>query len=143
MICIQDIYQIIGIHLVRNGWRDYVQRTVDFAQAFPRFSIMDSKTRSCIPEFLLTISRFLEGFAGYPTVMLRSVIQQKFRIIGLRNALRSIKTSCVFCCKLREQNKIPLFATFPPEKLDYQSYVFTTVGWIIWVRLNLNCYQDM
>ena len=31
----------------------------------------------------------------------RSVIQQKFWITGLRNALRSIKSSCVICRKLR------------------------------------------
>ena len=58
----------------------------------------------------------------------RSVIQQKFWIIGLRNALRSIKSSCVFCRKLRAQNKTPLMADLPPERLDYQSYPFTNVG---------------
>ena len=58
----------------------------------------------------------------------RSVIRQKFWIIGLRNALRSIKSSCVFCRKLPAQNKTPLMADLPPERLDYQSYPFTNVG---------------
>ena len=58
----------------------------------------------------------------------RSVIQQKFWIIGLRNALRIVKTSCVFCRKLRAQNKTPFMADLPPERLDYQSYPFTNVG---------------
>ena len=52
-----------------NEWTDYVQRIVDFAHAFPRFSVMNNKTRPCIPEFLPTIFRVLEGLAGYPTVM--------------------------------------------------------------------------
>ena len=42
---------------------------VDFAHAFPRFSVMNNKSRPCIPEFLPNIFRVLEGLAGYPTVM--------------------------------------------------------------------------
>ena len=52
-----------------NEWTDYVQQLVDFAHAFPRFSVMNNKTRPCIPEFLPNIFRVLEGLAGYPTVM--------------------------------------------------------------------------
>ena len=58
----------------------------------------------------------------------RSVIQQKFWILGLRNALRSIKSNCVYCRKLRAQIKFPLMADLPAERLDYQSYPFTHVG---------------
>ena len=57
-----------------------------------------------------------------------SVIQRKFWILGLRNALRSIKNSCVFCRKVRAQINFPLVADLPAEKLDYQSYPFTHVG---------------
>ena len=64
MKCIQDFYQIIRLYLVRNDWTGYVQRIVDFAHAFPRFSVMGSKTRPCVPEFLPTIFRVLEGLAG-------------------------------------------------------------------------------
>ena len=59
---------------------------------------------------------------------IRSVIQQKFWILGLRNALRSIKSSCVFCRKLRAQINLPLMADLPAERLDYQSHPFTHVG---------------
>ena len=52
-----------------NEWTDYVQQLVDFAHAFPRFSVMNNKCRPCIPEFLPNIFRVLEGLAGYPTVM--------------------------------------------------------------------------
>ena len=58
----------------------------------------------------------------------RSVLQQKFLIIGLRNGLRSVKTSCVFCRKIGAQNKTPFMADLPPERLDNQSYPFTNVG---------------
>ena len=58
----------------------------------------------------------------------RSVIQQKFWILGLRNALRSIKSNCVFCRKLRAQINLPLMADIPAERLYYQSHPFTHVG---------------
>ena len=53
-----------------NECTDYVQQLVDFAHAFPRFSVMNNKSRPCIPEFLPNIFRVLEGLAGYPTVMI-------------------------------------------------------------------------
>ena len=58
----------------------------------------------------------------------RSVIQQKLWILELRNALRSIKSNCVYCRKVRAQIKSPLMADLPVERLDYQSYPFTHVG---------------
>ena len=58
-----------------NEWTDYVQQLVDFAHAFPRFSVMNNKSRPCIPEFLPNVFRVLEGLAAYPTVMSKGVIQ--------------------------------------------------------------------
>ena len=58
----------------------------------------------------------------------RSVLQQKFWFLGLRNALRSVKSNCVYCRKLRAQIKSPLMANLPVERLDYQSYAFTHFG---------------
>ena len=69
LICIQSFYQIKRPHLVGKEWTDYVQQLVDFAHAFPRFSVMNNKSRPCIPEFLPNIFRVLEGLAAYPTVM--------------------------------------------------------------------------
>ena len=74
---------------------------------------------------------------------MRSVIQQKLWKIGLRNALRSNKTSCLLRRKLRAQNNTPLIADLPPERLDFRSYPFTNVVWIISVRLMLNCYEEL
>ena len=42
----------------------------------------------------------------------RSVIQQKFWVLGLRNALRSIKRSCAYSRKLRAQKKISSHGRF-------------------------------
>ena len=58
----------------------------------------------------------------------RSVIQQNFWILGLRNALRSIKSQFVFCHKLRPQTEVHFMADLPTERLDYQSYPFMSVG---------------
>ena len=58
----------------------------------------------------------------------RSVIQQKFWILGLRNALRKVESQCVLCRKLRAQTKVPFMADLPTERLDYQSYPFINVG---------------
>ena len=69
MICIQTFYQITRPHLVGNEWTDNVQRTVDFAHSFPRFSVMNNKNRPCIPEFSPNIFRVLHGLFGYPIVM--------------------------------------------------------------------------
>ena len=46
----------------------------------------------------------------------------------LRKALRSIKSSFVFCRNLRAQINLPLMAELPAERLHYQSYTFTHVG---------------
>ena len=59
---------------------------------------------------------------------IRSVIQQNFWILGLRNALRSIKSQCVFCRKLRAQTKVPFMADLPTKRLDYMLYPFMSVG---------------
>ena len=71
----------------------------------------------------------------------RSVIQQKFWILGLRNALRSIKSNCVYCRKLCAQIKSPLMADLLAERLDYQSYPFTNVGVDYFGITKLSCYE--
>ena len=83
-----------------NEWTDYVQQLVDFAHAFPRFSVMNNKTRPCIPEFLPNIFRVLEGLAGYPTVMfialkhdkaVKRVISRKKRVLCTLSCFNAMK----------------------------------------------------
>ena len=54
-------------------------------------------------------------------------VQQKMWILGIRNALRSIKNKCVTCRKGRAQTIAPVMADLPKERLDV-STAFTTVG---------------
>ena len=58
----------------------------------------------------------------------RNVIQQEFCVLGLRNALRKIKGSCVDCRKFRSAVKQPFMADLPPERLDFQAHSFTNTG---------------
>ena len=58
---------------------------------------------------------------------LRNIVQQKMWILGIRNALRSIKNKCVTCRKGGAQTIKPVMADLPDERLD-ASTAFTNVG---------------
>ena len=57
----------------------------------------------------------------------RNIVQQKMWILGIRNALRSIKNKCVTCRKGRAQTIAPVMADLPEERF-YASTAFTNVG---------------
>ena len=61
------------------------------------------------------------------TEHVRNIVQQKIWILGMRNALRSIKNRCVTCRKGRAQTIAPVMADLPEERLD-ASTAFTNVG---------------
>ena len=61
------------------------------------------------------------------TEHVRNIVQQKFWILGIRNALRSIKNKCIRCRKGRAQTKAPVMADLPEERL-VASTVFANVG---------------
>ena len=61
------------------------------------------------------------------TEYVRNIVQQKFWILGIRNALRSIKNKCIRCRKGRAQAKPPVMADLPEERL-VASTVFSNVG---------------
>ena len=61
------------------------------------------------------------------TEHLRNIVRQKMWILGIRNALRSIKNKCVTCRKGRAQTIPPVMAFQPEERLD-ASTAFTSVG---------------
>ena len=61
------------------------------------------------------------------TEHVRNIVQQKFWILGIRNALRSIKNKCIRCRKGRAQTKAPVMADLPEERL-VASTVFSNVG---------------
>ena len=61
------------------------------------------------------------------TEHVRNIVQQKMWILGIRNALRSIKNKCINCRKGRAQTIAPVMADLPEERLD-ASTAFTNVG---------------
>ena len=61
------------------------------------------------------------------TEHVRNIVQQKMWILGIRNALRSIKNKCINCRKGRAQTIAPVMAGLPEERLD-ASTAFTNVG---------------
>ena len=61
------------------------------------------------------------------TEHVRNIKQKKMWILGIRNALRSIKNKCVTCKKGRAQTITPVMADLPVERLD-ASTAFTGVG---------------
>ena len=61
------------------------------------------------------------------TEHVRNIVQQKFWILGIRNALRSSKNKCIRCRKGRAQTKAPVMADLPEERL-VASTVFSNVG---------------
>ena len=61
------------------------------------------------------------------TEHVRNIVQQKMWILGIWNALRSIKNKCLTCRKDRAQTIALVMANLPHERLD-DSTTFTNVG---------------
>ena len=61
------------------------------------------------------------------TEHVRNIVQQKIWILGIRNALRSIRNKCATCRKGRAQTIAPVVADLPEERLD-ASTAFTNLG---------------
>ena len=62
------------------------------------------------------------------TEYVRSVLQQKYWIMGLRNALRSIKHQCIQCRKVSTQSLQPQMVDFPKERLTGTNHPFQNNG---------------
>ena len=60
------------------------------------------------------------------TEPVRNIVQRKIYILGVQNALRSIKNTCVTCRKGRAQTITPVMADLPGGRLD-ASKAFTSV----------------
>ena len=62
------------------------------------------------------------------TEYLRNVVQQKFWIVGLRNALRSIKNHCVRCRKQGIIANQPKMSDLLPQRVSHGICSFETTG---------------
>ena len=59
---------------------------------------------------------------------LRALIQQKYAIVKLRTALRTIQSRCVTCRKRKAETMTPMMADLPKERLAFASPPFTNTG---------------
>ena len=59
---------------------------------------------------------------------LRALIQQKYAIVKLRTALRTIQSSCVTCRERKAETLTPVMADLPQERLAFASPPFTNTG---------------
>ena len=62
------------------------------------------------------------------TEYVRSILQQKYWIIGLRNALRNVKMKCVKCRKQQVGGIQPFMADLPKERLEERIFPFANTG---------------
>ena len=62
------------------------------------------------------------------TEYVRSLVQQRSWVIGLRNVLRSIKSKCVRCRKLAVQPVHLHMADLPKERVEGNVYLFKNTG---------------
>ena len=68
-----------------------------------------------------------ESKAHEGTEYLRNLIQQQVWIIGIRNALRSIRVKCVRCRKGNVQTMKPMMSDLPEQRLS-GNFPFANVG---------------
>ena len=59
---------------------------------------------------------------------LGALIRQKFAIVKLRTALRTIQSRCVTCRKRKEETLTLMMADLPEERLAFASPPFTNTG---------------
>ena len=80
------------------------------------------------PMVVLMLRQMHEDNHHEGTEYVRSLVQQRFWVIGLRNALRSIKAKCIKCRKLAVQPIHPHMADLPKERVEGNVYPFKNTG---------------
>ena len=59
---------------------------------------------------------------------LRALVQQRFAVVKLRTALRTIVSSCVVCRKRKAETLNPIMADLPRERLAFKDPPFSNTG---------------
>ena len=80
------------------------------------------------PAVVLMLIQMHEDNHHEGTEYVRSLVQQRFWVIGLRNALRSIKSKCIKCRKQAVQPIHPHMADLPKERVEGSVYPFKNTG---------------
>ena len=80
------------------------------------------------PAVVVMLRQMHEDNHHEGTEFMRSLVQQKFWVIGLRNALGGIKSECVRCRKPAVQPVHPHMADLPKERIEGNVYPFKSTG---------------
>ena len=84
------------------------------------------------PAVVPMLRQMHEDNHHWGTEYVRSLVQQRFSVVGIRNALRSIKSKCVKCRKLTVQLFHPHMADIPKERVEGNVYPFKSTGRLFW-----------
>ena len=96
----------------------------DFKLGTKHTNILPSKHRAIR---LMMLKRHLDNYhQGVDSI--RHELQQKFRILGVRNALRNNKSRCVPCRNYSTIVQAPIMADLPKERAEKVELPFTSVG---------------
>ena len=108
--------------LVRARGRIRRASCLSFEQKHP---IILSSQHPVVKTFLLQVhsENFHEGVE-----FLRSIVQQKYWIVGLRSELRRIKNNCLLCRKRSQSFVAPQMADLPSERLGFNQPPFAFTG---------------
>ena len=80
------------------------------------------------PAVVLMLRQMHEDNHHEGTEYVRSLVQQKCWVIGIGNALRSIKSKCVKCRKLAVQPNHRHMADLPKKRVEGNVYPFKSTG---------------
>ena len=110
----------IGPHgLIRSSGRLRRLVEIDFDTKHP--TVLDA--RHTFVKLFLRHTHWKNHHQGID--YLRSKVQERYAILKLRSALRSIKSNCVLCRKFRAATIQPIMSDLPKERLAYQFPPFT------------------
>ena len=120
---IASLLPLLSSGLLRAQGRVRKASFLPFEQKHP---LILSVTHPAVKAFLRKVhvtDNFHEGIE-----YLRSVIQQKVWILGLRCELRRIKVKCVLCSKRQPKSLQPQMADLPVERLGFDKMPFAFSG---------------
>ena len=80
------------------------------------------------PAVVLMLRQMHEDNHHEGTEYVKGLVQRRFWVIAIRNALRSIKSKCVKCIKLTVKPIDPHMADLPKERVEGNVYPFKSAG---------------
>ena len=120
---IKDFTPFIGPNgLIRAQGRTKQLEVASFDIKHP--ILLDSRH----PAVRLFLEHLHEKHCHQGVEYLRALIQQKYSIVKLRTALRTIQSRCVTCRKRKAETLTLLMADLPKERLAFASPPFTNTG---------------